>query len=94
VEVFDLASGKSTHLFEKMKFKGLINRLTFDPQGNWLLGAGGAGNGVLVFLDLKKNAILKEENVKFHVHGMLLNDACDSVVAAGHHGLAVYEFKS
>lgn len=93
VEVFDVATQKSTHLFEKMKFKGLINRLEFDPQGNWLLGAGGAGNGVLVFLDLKQTKVLKEENVKFHVHGIVLNDARDTIVAAGHNGLAVYEFK-
>jgi WD40 repeat protein len=93
VEVFDLQSGKSTQLFEKTKFKGLINRLAFHPQGNWLLGAGGAGNGFFVFLDLNKRKVIKEEALKFHVHAITLDEKHETLCAAGHNGLAVYEMK-
>jgi WD40 repeat protein len=93
IEVFDVQSGKPTHLFEKTKFKGLINRLAFHPQGEWLLGAGGAGNGFFVFVDLKKGKVTKEEAVKFHVHAIALSEACDTLVAAGHNALAVFEMK-
>jgi WD40 repeat protein len=93
IEVFDVQSGKATHLFEKTKFKGLINRLTFDAQGAWLLGAGGAGNGFFVFVDLKTGKIAKEEAAKFHIHAIALNEAQDTIYAAGHNALAVYEMK-
>jgi WD40 repeat protein len=93
VEVFDVATGKATNLFEKTKFKGIINRLAFHPQGEWLLGAGGAGTGFFVFIDLKKNKVTKEEAVKFHVYAAVLNESCDTLVAAGYNGLAVFEMK-
>jgi WD40 repeat protein len=93
IEIFDVQSGKATHLFEKTKFKGLVNRLTFHPQGEWLLGAGGAGNGFFVFVDLNKGKVAKEEALKFHVHAIALNETCETLVAAGHNALAVYEMK-
>jgi WD40 repeat protein len=93
IEVFDWSSGKRTHLFEKTKFKGLVNRLLFHPQGDWLLAAGGAGNGFLIFLDLKNNKVGKQENVRFHIHAIAGNESGDTLYAAGHNGLAVYEMK-
>jgi WD40 repeat protein len=90
VEVFDVASGKATHLFEKSKFKGIVNRLAFHPRGEWLLAAGGAGNGFFLFLDLKTNKVIKEEAVKFHVHAVALNEGGDTILAAGHNALSVH----
>ncbi len=94
LEVFDWAAGKSTHLFEKCKGQGLINRLVFEPTGKWVLGGGGAGNGFLNFYDLAGKKIIKEQDVKFHVHSFALNDEGDGVWAAGHNGLALFEFKA
>jgi WD40 repeat protein len=93
VEVFDWQAGKSTQLFEKTKFKGLVNRLAFGPNGDWLLAAGGAGNGFFVFFDLKGKKVRKEESVKFHVHSIALNEEMDTLYAVGHNGAAVYEMK-
>jgi WD40 repeat protein len=93
VEVLAWQTGKRTHLFEKTKFKGLVNRLAFHPQGDFLLGAGGAGNGFFVFFDLKNNKVVKEENVRFHVHAIAASESFDTLYAAGHNGLAVYEMK-
>jgi WD40 repeat protein len=93
IEVFDVSSGKSVHLFEKTKFKGLINRLIYEPQGEWLLSAGGAGNGFFVFVDIKKGKVTKEETAKFHVHALELSEKAESFVAVGHNGMAVYEMK-
>lgn len=93
IEVFDVATGKATNLFEKTKFKGIVNRLTFHPRGEWLLAAGGAGTGFLVFMDLKANKVTKEEAVKFHVYAVARNDAGDTLLAAGYNGLAVFEMK-
>lgn len=93
IEVFDVASGKATHLFEKTKFKGIINRVVFGPGGEWLLGAGGAGNGFFVFVDLKANKVTKEEALKFHVHAVALSESGETLVAAGHNAVGVYEMK-
>lgn len=94
VEVLDVESGKRTHLFEKTKFKGIVNRLAFEPSGEWLLAAGGAGGGFFVFYDLKKNKVIKEEAVKFHVHSVTMDEKCEKVYAAGHNAFAEYEMKA
>ena len=93
VEVLDLATGKRTHLFEKTKFKGIVNRLKFGPGGEWLLAAGGAASGFFVFVDLKKNKVVKEEALRFHVYAAALGEGGETVVAAGYNGMGVYEMK-
>jgi WD40 repeat protein len=93
VEVFDWQSGKRTHEFAKTKFKGIVNKLAFHPKGDFLIAAGGAGDGMLFFMDLKKNKIVKEEKVKMHVHAIAMNEEFDTLYAAGHGSLAVYEMK-
>ncbi len=93
IEVFDWQSGKATHLFDRTKFKGLVNRLAFHPQGDWLLAAGGAGDGFLVFLDLNQKKVIKDEKVRFHVHAVVTNENADTLYLAGHNGLAMYELK-
>src|SRR4029077_378060 len=52
VEGFDWASGKQTAEFPGDKFAGLVNRLAWAPDGSWLLGAGGAGEGYFLFYDV------------------------------------------
>jgi WD40 repeat protein len=93
VEIFDWQSGKSTQLFDKTKFKGLVNRLHFHPQGEWLVGVGGAGNGLIAFFDLNKKKVIKEENAKFHILSMALSANGDTLHVAGHNNLAHYELK-
>ncbi len=93
VEVFDWQSGKRTHEFAKGKFNGLVNRLAFHPQGKWLLGAGGAGDGFLAFYDLAGNKVLREEKLPMHVHSVALNETADTVYAVGHGRLTVHEMK-
>src|SRR6185312_3765413 len=93
VELFDWQAGKSVQLFDKTKFKGIVNRLAFHPKGDWLLAAGGAGNGFFVFFDVKGKKAVKEENVKFHVHSVALDETAETIYAVGHHGAAVYSIK-
>jgi len=93
VETFDWQAGKSTQLFEKTKFKGIVNRLAYSPDGEWLLAAGGAGNGFFIFIDVKGKKVTKEENVKFHVHSIALDEKAETLYAVGHNGAAVYEMK-
>jgi WD40 repeat protein len=91
VEVFDWQSGKRTHEFAKTKFKGIVNKLAFHPQGDWLVAAGGAGDGLLFFMDLRTNKVVKEEKAKMHIHAVALNENADTLFAAGHGSLVSYE---
>jgi WD40 repeat protein len=93
IEIFDWKSDAKPILFDKAKNKGLVNRLAFAPNGNWLVGSGGAGNGFLWFVDVAGQKVLKEEAVSFHVHGMALNDKADEIVVAGHNNIAAYSLK-
>jgi WD40 repeat protein len=93
VEVFDWRNGKSTHEFAKTRFKGLVERLAFHPQGDWLLAAGGANDGFLFFLDVANNKVLRQEKAAMHVHAVALNEEADTLYAAGHGRLLVYEMK-
>lgn len=93
LEVFDWNSGKRTHEFDRTKFKGLVNHLTFHSSGAWLLGAGGAGNGFFFFYELAGNRLLKEEQVPTHVHAVSVNSAFDTLYAACHQRIVVGEIK-
>lgn len=94
IELFDWQQGKATVLFDKTKFKGLVNRLVYQRDGAWLFGVGGAGKGLLVVIDARTNKVVKEEEPKFHVHALAHNDAQDAFHLVGHNGYAAYEMKA
>jgi hypothetical protein len=94
VEVFNWHKGQRTHEFPGDRFSGLVNRLLFHPQGDWLLGAGGANDGFLMFFNLQAKKVIRQEKVAMHVHDAVLNEAADTVYLGGHHRLAVWEMKA
>jgi WD40 repeat protein len=94
VEVFDWQKGERSHEFPGDQFKGIVNRLAFHPNGDWLVGAGGANNGFLLFFDLKANKVLRQEKVNPHLHTVALNDAGDTLYAAGFGKVLVYDMKN
>ncbi len=94
VEVFDWAKKERTHEFPGDNFKGLVERLEFGPQGDWLLGAGGANDGFLKFFDLSGKKIIRQEKVPMHVHDFTLNESGDTVYVVGNGRILVYELKS
>jgi WD40 repeat protein len=91
VEVFDWKSGKQTAEFSSDKFKGLVNRLAWAPDGAWLVGAGGAGEGFLLFLDAAKKKSLREEKVPTHVHDFAITAAADQITCVGHNKIVTYK---
>jgi WD40 repeat protein len=93
VEVFDWQQGKRTHEFPGGQFRGLVQQLEFHPQGDWLLGAGGAGDGFLMFFDLKAKKVVRQEKVPTHVHGFVVNEAADTICVAGHGRVLVFDMK-
>lgn len=93
VEVFDWQKGERTNEFPGDKFNGLVERLEFHPQGDWLLGAGGAGDGFLMFFDLPQKKVLRQEKVPMHVHDVTTNEAVDTLYVVGHNKIILFEMK-
>jgi WD40 repeat protein len=93
VEVFDWQKKERTHEFPGDKFNGLVEQLEFHPEGQWLLGAGGAGDGFLLFFNLADKKVLRQEKVGMHVHGFALNEAGDTIYAVGHGKIILFELK-
>jgi WD40 repeat protein len=94
LEVFELngdAPGKSVWVSESDKFKGLVTRLQFAPDGSWLLGAGGAGEGFLMFWDVAAKKVLRQEKVGTHVHDFALNEEGDTIYSVGHNRVLVHK---
>jgi WD40 repeat protein len=95
VEIFDWRAGKQTvELLGDAKFKGLVNQLWVQPQGEWLLGAGGANDGFLLFYDVKAKKTLRQEKAPMHIHDIVVSDNGDTIWAAGHGKIVIYELKA
>jgi WD40 repeat protein len=92
-EVFDWLKRERTHEFVAEKSQGIVNYLAFHPKGDWLMGGGGAGDGFLIFMDLKAKKLLHQQKVPMHVHDVALNETAEQLYVAGHHKLVQFELK-
>lgn len=94
VEVFNWKDGgKPVYEYSADKTKGLVESLAFHPSGDWLLAAGGAGNGFFHFLDVKNKKLLHAMEVQNHVHAVALNEPGDTVYATCFRSLMAWEMK-
>ncbi|MFM8275359.1 MAG: WD40 repeat domain-containing protein [Gemmata sp.] len=91
VEVFDWQAGKQTAEFPGDKFVGLVNKLAWSPDGSWLVGGGGAGEGFLCFFDVATKKTLRQEKLMMHVHDFALSAAGDMITCAGHNRITVHK---
>ena len=91
VELFDWKTKKPLAEIVADKSQGLVNKLAFAPDGSWLLGAGGAGEGFLIAIDVAGKKVIKQEKVPMHVHDFAVTDAFDSIVAVGHNKIVTYK---
>jgi WD40 repeat protein len=90
VEVFDWKASKQTAEFPGDKFAGLVNRLAWAPDGSWLVGAGGAGEGFLLFYDVAAKKTLRQEKLPMHVHDFAITAAGDQITCVGHNRITVH----
>lgn len=94
IEAFDWQKGEKLFELESDKFKGLVNQLRFDPEGAWLVGAGGAGEGMLIFVDLKTGKLGRQEKVAMHVHDLACDEKLETLLAVGHRKMVMFEMKA
>ena len=93
LEVFDWEKKERTHEFPGDTYKGLVQRLAFEPSGKWLACAGGDGGGFLKFIDLSEKKVIKQDKAPMTVHAFVFDETFETLYAAGHGKLAVWELK-
>jgi len=93
LEVFDWEKVEQTHEFPGDEYKGLIEHLTFHPNGDWLLGVGGDNGGFIKFFDLQTKKIIKQDKAPMHVHDFVMNEDADTIYAVGHGKIVLWEMK-
>ena len=92
IEVFDWQQNKRIHEIEDGKLKGLVEQIAFDPDGQWLLGAGGDHGGFVSFYNLKDGKLIHQLKAPMHVHQFAMNEEHNGIFAVGHGKIAHFEF--
>lgn len=91
IEVFDWKKGERIHEEKDNKFKGLVERLEFSPDGKWLASAGGDNAGFIQFHDTSSWKPIKQDKAPMHVHDFVFNETYDMIYAAGHNKFAQWQ---
>lgn len=94
IELFNLADKKRIVEYTSDKYQGLVNHLEFASDGSWLLAAGGAGEGFVLFLDSGAKKVLRGEKVGSHVHDIATTEGGDGLIVAGHNKISMFEMKA
>jgi len=93
IEVFDWQQNQRTIEHAGDKYKGLVERIEFSPDGDWLVSAGGDNGGFVKFLSIADGKVLHQDAAPMHVYDFELNEQSDTLLAAGHGKLVEFEFK-
>jgi WD40 repeat protein len=92
VEVFNLASRQRVHEFTGAQ--GIINRLVYHPDNSWLCAIGGGGNGIIIFNDPTRRALIHQGNVPMFAHDAIFSEDFTTLYAVGHQKAAVMELRA
>src|SRR5262249_6210534 len=93
IELFDWPPQNRLAEHPNAKYPGIVNDLEYALDGSWLLAAGGANEGFLIFLDAEAKKVLRGEKAGMHVHDVVASEKAEMLVVAGHNKIAVYEMK-
>jgi len=91
VEVFDWQ--RRQRVYEFTGQNGLVNRLVYHPQGQWLCAIGGGSNGLVLFYDPAGRSVIHQSNLPMHVHDVAFNDDFTTFYAVGHNKIAVVDIR-
>lgn len=92
IEIFDWQAGKRLHEIQDAKYKGLVEQMTYSPDGQWLLAAGGDNAGFISFYDPKTGKVIHQDKAAMHVHDYAFNQAGDILYTVGHTKIALMSF--
>lgn len=94
IEIFDWAAGQRTHELAGSKTKGLIERLVFHPENQWLVAAGGDHKGLILFYDLTTNQQLHQLDGSAHMHSIELDESATTLYGVGYGRAAVWKVEA
>ena len=94
VEIFDWRTQQRVREISDTAFKGLVEQIAFPVDAPWLVFAGGDNGGFVSFYDVNTGKMIHQSKLPMHVHAFVINEAEDTIYAAGHDQMAVVEFKS
>lgn len=83
VEVFDLESGSSLHVFGG-DAKGLVEQLVFPSSSDVMIAVGGDNGGMWQAYDLVEKKIVRTDKAPMHVYAAELSDDAKRLCAVGH----------
>jgi WD40 repeat protein len=92
IEVFDWRKGERLGEVQG-EGRGMVERLEFHPDGDWLLGAGGYTDGFLLFCDPAAKKTFAQAKAPMYVHDFAVNEARDRLYAVGHHKIALLQLE-
>jgi WD40 repeat protein len=92
IEVFDWRKGERLGEVQG-EGRGLVERLEFHPEGDWLLGAGGYTDGFLLFCDPAGKKSFAQAKAPMYIHDFAPNEAHDKLYAVGHHKIALLQLE-
>jgi WD40 repeat protein len=92
VEVFDWQRGQ--RVLEFTGASGMVTRLLYAPQGQWLCAVGGGGNGLVMFYDTARRAMVHQANLPMFTHDAAFNEDYTTLYAVGHNKMAVVELRA
>jgi WD40 repeat protein len=91
VEFFDVTKGESLGVVESEEFKGLVETVTFGPEGKWLAATGGDHKGWLLFIDVAERKIIREDGVSSHIHETAFSRDFSMIYGVGHNRAYFWE---
>ncbi len=92
VEIHDLKTRQRVAEFTGQN--GIVNRLQYHPESQWLLALGGGASGLYLLYDPARKTMLNQGNVPMHVHDAAFNDDFTTLYAVGHNKAVVMELKA
>jgi WD40 repeat protein len=92
VEIFNWS--RRERVLEFTGQNGIVNRLIYQPQGEWLCAIGGGSNGLVMFYNPTGRSMIHQGNVPMHVHDAAFDEDFTTLYAVGHNKIAVLELRA
>lgn len=92
MRIFNWEKAESLAEIESSEIKGMIERLIYHPDGDWMLALGGDHKGFALVVDTKEKKIVSEEKTPAnHVHDFAMNETSDKIYVAAHNHVTVHD---
>lgn len=93
VEIHDWARRQRVHEFTGQQ-QGLVNKLIWHPDNQWLCGIGGGGNGFIFFHNTQNRTMIHQMNLPMHTHDSVFNEDWTTLYHVGHQKIVVQEMRA